>query len=112
VPPASPRPWRLDELVPAVLLACPGVTDAAVVGVPTKPGANAWWPWSRPRARALTEGELRDAVRHRLAGYKAPRAVILLPALPRTPVGKLELAAVRRIAAANAPGDPPSRDPS
>jgi 3-oxocholest-4-en-26-oate---CoA ligase len=66
-----------------------------------------------PASPALTEGELRDAVRQRLAGYKVPRSVVLLPALPRTPTGKLELAVVRRIATASAPapGDPPSRDP-
>jgi acyl-CoA synthetase (AMP-forming)/AMP-acid ligase II len=46
----------------------------------------------------LTEQELRDAVRRRLAGYKVPRAILLLPALPRTPTGKLELARVRRLA--------------
>jgi acyl-coenzyme A synthetase/AMP-(fatty) acid ligase len=28
-----------------------------------------------------------------------PRAIVLLPALPRTPTGKLELARVRRLAA-------------
>jgi acyl-CoA synthetase (AMP-forming)/AMP-acid ligase II len=49
--------------------------------------------------QALTAEELRIAVRRRLAGYKVPRAVILLPALPRTPTGKLELARVRAIAA-------------
>jgi 3-oxocholest-4-en-26-oate---CoA ligase len=47
----------------------------------------------------LTEQELQDAVRRRLAGYKVPRAIVLLPALPRTPTGKLELAQVRRLAA-------------
>jgi acyl-CoA synthetase (AMP-forming)/AMP-acid ligase II len=47
----------------------------------------------------VTEGELKDAVRRRLACYKVPRAIVLLPALPRTPTGKLELARVRRLAA-------------
>jgi 2-aminobenzoate-CoA ligase len=47
----------------------------------------------------LTPEELRAAVRWCLAGYKVPRAVILLPALPRTPTGKLELSRVRSIAA-------------
>jgi len=56
---------------------------------------------------ALTADELRTAVRRRLAGYKVPRAVVLLPALPRTPTGKLELARVRAIAAdaVSVPGD-------
>ena len=37
-------------------------------------------------------------MRLRLAGYKVPRVIRLLPALPRTPTGKLELAQIRRLA--------------
>jgi len=97
-----------------VLLACPGVTDASVVGVPDETWGERVVAVVATASPALTEGELRDAVRQRLAGYKVPRSVVLLPALPRTPTGKLELAVVRRIAAASTPppGDPPSRDPS
>jgi hypothetical protein len=40
----------------------------------------------------------RGAARRRLVGYQVPRAVVLLPALPRTPAGKLEPARVRGIA--------------
>jgi acyl-CoA synthetase (AMP-forming)/AMP-acid ligase II len=82
-----------------VLLACPGVTDASVVGVPDETWGERVVAVVATASPALTEGELRDAVRRRLAGYKVPRAVVLLPALPRTPAGKLELAVVRRIAA-------------
>jgi 3-oxocholest-4-en-26-oate---CoA ligase len=46
----------------------------------------------------VTEQQLKDALRRRLAGYKVPRAILLLPALPRTPTGKLELAQIRRLA--------------
>jgi acyl-CoA synthetase (AMP-forming)/AMP-acid ligase II len=97
-----------------VLLACPGVTDASVVGVPDETWGKRVVAVVATASPALTEGELRDAVRRRLAGYKVPRAIVLLPALPRTPTGKLELAVVRRIAAANgpAPGDPRPRDSS
>jgi acyl-CoA synthetase (AMP-forming)/AMP-acid ligase II len=94
-----------------VLLTCPGVTDASVVGVPDETWGERVVAVVATASLTLTEGELRDAVRRKLAGYKVPRAVVLLPALPRTPTGKLELAVVRRIAAANAPGDPPARDP-
>jgi acyl-CoA synthetase (AMP-forming)/AMP-acid ligase II len=96
-----------------VLLACHGVTDASVVGVPDETWGERVVAVVATASPALTEGELRDAVRQRLAGYKVPRSVVLLSALPRTPAGKLELAVVRRIAAANTPppGDPPSRDP-
>ena len=89
-----------------VLLACPGVTDASVVGVPDDTWGERVVAVVATANRALTSDELRTAVRRRLAGYKVPRSVILLPALPRTPTGKLELARVRAIAAdgVSAPG--------
>jgi 3-oxocholest-4-en-26-oate---CoA ligase len=93
-----------------VLLACPGVTDASVVGVPDDTWGERVVAVVATANRALTSEELRSAVRRRLAGYKVPRAVILLPALPRTPTGKLELARVRAIAAdgVSTPGSPRS----
>jgi len=85
-----------------VLLAHPSVTDAAVVGVPDETWGERVVAVVATSDPALTEAELRSAVRARLAGYKVPRAIVLLPSLPRTPAGKLELAAIRRIAAADA----------
>jgi len=82
-----------------VLLAYPGVTDASVVGVPDDTWGERVVAVVATTNPALTADDLRTAVRRRLAGYKVPRAVILLPALPRTPTGKLELARVRSIAA-------------
>ena len=82
-----------------ILLACPGVTDASVVGVPDETWGERVVAVVATQSAALTAGELRAAVRGRLAGYKVPKAIILLPALPRTPTGKLELARVRGIAA-------------
>jgi acyl-CoA synthetase (AMP-forming)/AMP-acid ligase II len=82
-----------------ILLACPGVTDASVVGVPDETWGERVVAVVATESATLTAEELRAAVRRRLAGYKVPKAVILLPALPRTPTGKLELARVRGIAA-------------
>jgi 3-oxocholest-4-en-26-oate---CoA ligase len=81
-----------------VLLAYPGVTDASVVGVPDETWGERVVAVVAVSDPALTEADLRAAVRARLAGYKVPRAIVLLPSLPRTPTGKLELAAIRRIA--------------
>ena len=81
-----------------ILLACPGVTDASVVGVPDETWGERVVAVVATDSATLTSEELRAAVRRRLAGYKVPRAVILLSALPRTPTGKLELARVRDIA--------------
>jgi 3-oxocholest-4-en-26-oate---CoA ligase len=82
-----------------ILLAHPGVTDASVVGVPDETWGERVVAVVATADMELTPEELRAAVRRRLAGYKVPRAVILLPALPRTPTGKLELSRVRSIAA-------------
>jgi 3-oxocholest-4-en-26-oate---CoA ligase len=89
-----------------ILLAYPGVTDASVVGVPDDTWGERVVAVVAAANEALTAEELRSAVRRRLAGYKVPRAVILLPALPRTPTGKLELARVRAIAAGAVLGRP------
>jgi len=74
------------------------VTDASVVGVPDETWGERVVAVVATDSVTLTAEELQSAVRQRLAGYKVPRAVILRPALPRTPTGKLELARVRRIA--------------
>jgi acyl-CoA synthetase (AMP-forming)/AMP-acid ligase II len=88
-----------------ILLAYPGVTDASVVGVADETWGERVVAVVATGSATLTSEELRSAVRQRLAGYKVPRAVILLPALPRTPTGKLELARVRGIAADAASAD-------
>lgn len=82
-----------------ILLAYPGVTDASVVGVPDETWGERVVAVVATGDKQLTPEELRAAVRRRLAGYKVPKAVILLPALPRTSTGKLELSRVRGIAA-------------
>ena len=85
-----------------ILLAHPGVTDASVVGVPDETWGERVVAVVATAAETLTEQELKDAVRRRLAGYKVPRVIVLLPALPRTPAGKLELAQIRRLASGEA----------
>jgi len=81
-----------------ILLGCPGVTDASVVGIPDETWGERVVAVVATHSGTLTGQVLRDAVRRRLAGYKVPRSVILVQALPRTPTGKLELARVRQIA--------------
>jgi len=81
-----------------VLLAHPDVTDAAVVGVPDETWGERVVAVVATANTELTSAELQDTVRRGLAGYKVPRAVVLLPGLPRTPTGKLEVARVKAIA--------------
>jgi len=88
------HPQEVEDL----LLAQPGVTDASVVGVPDDTWGERVVAVVAVPGATVTEQELTDALRRRLAGYKVPRSILLLPALPRTPTGKLELAQIRRLA--------------
>jgi 3-oxocholest-4-en-26-oate---CoA ligase len=86
--------------VEQALLSEPGVTDAIVIGVPDETWGQrvaAIVATAATTGGTLTEEALRDAVRRRLAGYKVPRRIVLLPSLQRTPTGKLEIAWARRI---------------
>jgi acyl-CoA synthetase (AMP-forming)/AMP-acid ligase II len=43
-----------------------------------------------PESHSVSEEELRDFVRVRLADYKVPERVSFLPALPKGPTGKVD----------------------
>ncbi|HST40722.1 MAG TPA: AMP-binding protein, partial [Conexibacter sp.] len=79
-------PREIEE----VLYEHPAVAEAAVVGVPDKE-----WGEEVGAAVALKEGaqadaeELRAYVKERVAAYKYPRRVWLVPALPKGPTGKI-----------------------
>jgi o-succinylbenzoate---CoA ligase len=74
--------------VEAVLLAHSSVAEAAVFGVP-----NAEWGQTVAAAIALrgplNVEELRVFCRARLAGFKVPRRLVVLEALPRNAAGKI-----------------------
>jgi o-succinylbenzoate---CoA ligase len=79
-----------DE-VEAVLAAHPGVAEAAVAGRPDPEWGQRVAAFVVPRdpASPPTLAELRAFVRERLAAVKAPRELVLVPVLPRSPSGKL-----------------------
>ncbi len=85
--------------VERVLLTAPGVREGAVVGRPDP-------RWGEVPVAVVVPGEGFDAARvlahfeGRLARFKHPRAVVTLGALPRTALGKVAVAEVRRLAAA------------
>jgi fatty-acyl-CoA synthase len=75
--------------VEAALADCAGVMQAVVVGVPDAKWGEVGRAFvvARP-GHALSEGELLAQARLRLAGYKVPKRVVLLDALPLLGSGK------------------------
>ena len=79
-------PGEVEEL----LHAHPRVADVAVVGVPDEEWGQRLRAFVVARKGArLTEKEVKDHVRSRLARYKVPRDVVFVPSLPRTSTGKV-----------------------
>jgi len=77
------------EEVEAALKAHPGVYDAVVVGVPDERFVERVAALVTPRPGASpTLDELAAHCRTTLAGYKVPRALVLVEEIVRTPAGK------------------------
>jgi acyl-CoA synthetase (AMP-forming)/AMP-acid ligase II len=83
-----------------VLVEHPAVDQAAVVGVPTPVIGETGVAFvvAAPGQRPPSSDELRAWCRERLADYKAPEHVVLVPALPVTPMLKVDKAALRSLA--------------
>ena len=77
--------------VEGVLLRHPSIREVAVVGLPHEKWGEAPHAFVVLEAGAtLTEEELREFARTRLAGFKVPKGLTILPELPKTATGKIQ----------------------
>jgi len=92
------------EEVEATLRAHPLVTDARVFGLPDKRRGEQLAACVVPRSGppALGVVALRAFCADRLAAYKIPRVLVLVPELPRDERGKISRSALERLVLAQA----------
>jgi long-chain acyl-CoA synthetase len=87
-------PREIEE----ILYQFPGVKEAAVIGKPdSRKGEQPVAFVAANEGAVLDERALQKFVRRKLAGYKVPRKVVLLPALPRNATGKILKTALREL---------------
>jgi long-chain acyl-CoA synthetase len=79
-------PREIEE----VIYHFPGVKEAAVIGVPdVRRGEQPVAFVSAAEGQVLDEKALLQFIRSRLADYKMPKQIIILPALPKNATGKI-----------------------
>jgi acyl-CoA synthetase (AMP-forming)/AMP-acid ligase II len=91
--------------VEAALLAHPDVAQACVVGFPDETTGEALQAFVvlRPDSK-VTRANLLQFMRERIAGYKLPYALTILPEFPRLMSGKPDLLGLRRLSEAERSG--------
>ncbi len=89
-----------NTVIPAeiegILMQHPGVSEAAVVGIPDEVWGEAVHAFIIPcNGAAFSEAELKQFCKQRLAPYKAPKVVHVVAELPTTGIGKIARRQVR-----------------
>jgi acyl-CoA synthetase (AMP-forming)/AMP-acid ligase II len=88
--------------VEGVLMGHPGVSDAAVIGIPDERWGEAVHAFVTAASGAtITESDLKSFCHDRLAGYKRPKVIHVVRELPRTGIGKIARRVVRAQAVAS-----------
>ncbi len=87
--------------VEAAIFAVPGVAQVAVVGVPDARWGEVGFAWveAQPGA-ALSPADVLEGLAGRLAKFKVPKVVRVVPELPKTASGKLDRVGLRAQAVA------------
>src|SRR5205814_731484 len=94
------RGFRIEPgEVAAALAACPGVAQAAVTAREDASGDQRLTGYIVPASGDAADGDrlaatAREHAARQLPDYMIPSAVVTLPALPQTPAGKLDKAAL------------------
>jgi fatty-acyl-CoA synthase len=87
------------EEVEHVIAGHAGVADCLVIGLPDERFGQRVVALVAPKgARTTLASELTDFVQGKMAGYKRPRAFIVVDAIPRMPNGKADYKAARALA--------------
>jgi malonyl-CoA/methylmalonyl-CoA synthetase len=82
--------------VEAALDALPGVRESAVIGVPHPDlGEGVTAVVVPDGSQAVTAADVRAALAGRLAGFKQPKQVFVIEALPRNAMGKVQKSVLR-----------------
>jgi fatty-acyl-CoA synthase len=90
-------PREIEEF----LFAHPKVADAHVVGLPDERFGEEVCAWIRVQpGQALTEAEVKDYCRGRIAHYKVPRYVVFVDEYPTTVTGKVQKFKLRELGVA------------
>lgn len=88
-------PREIEEII----YKFPGIKEAAVIGVPdARKGEQALAFVSVNDGATVDEKAVQQFIREKLADYKVPKRVVVLPALPRNPTGKILKTALRQMA--------------
>jgi len=75
--------------IESVVAAHPGMAECAAIGVPDEKSSKAVYLFVVRKEPTLTEEEIYDFCKTRLAGYKRPRLIFFRDVLPKNPVGKI-----------------------
>jgi long-chain acyl-CoA synthetase len=93
-------PRQIEE----VIYQFPGVKEAAVIGVPdSRRGEQPFAFVAATQDAVIDTKALQQFLRERLADYKVPKRIALMPALPRNATGKVLKPELKKIAAQDRP---------